>query len=207
MFTLLDETLVYPGHDYQGNEVSSIGQERRHNPRLAGKTRAQFIDLMENLNLPNPKYIDQAVPANKVCGLDESERQDAIVNDPLGKAISEESTATLVSQACQQIREISVDQALVEMQQWTNLVVIDVREENEFVLGHIDHAIHVPRGVLEFKLQNIINLADKMTPVLLYCGSGARSALAAVAMQRLGYSKVMSLSGGYKAWSAQILQQ
>jgi len=207
LFTLPDETLVYPGHDYQGNEVSSIGQERRYNPRLVGKSRAEFIDLMNNLNLPNPKYIDQAVPANKVCGLDESERQDAIVKGQFGKTSSVASTATLVSEARQQIREISVDQALVEMQQLTNLVVIDVREEHEFVSGHIDGVIHVPRGVLEFKLQNINNLADKMTPVLLYCGSGARSALAAVAMQRLGYSKVMSLSGGYKAWSAQILQQ
>jgi rhodanese-related sulfurtransferase len=56
---------------------------------------------------------------------------------------------------------------------------------------------------LEFKLQNINNLADKKTPVLLYCGSGARSALAAVAMQRLGYNNVMSLNGGFKAWSEQ----
>jgi len=207
LFTLPDETLVYPGHDYQGNEVSSIGQERRYNPRLAGKTRAQFIDLMNNLNLPNPKYIDQAVPANKVCGLDESERQDAIVKGPLKKRFSDDSTADLVSEARQQIREISVDEALVAIQQLTNLVIIDVREENEFVLGHLDQALHIPRGVLEFKLQDINNLADKMTPVLLYCGSGARSALASVAMKRLGYSKVMSLSGGYRAWSKQIIRQ
>ena len=58
-------------------------------------------------------------------------------------------------------------------------------------------------GLGKFKLQNINNLADKKTPVLLYCGSGARSALAAVAMQRLGYNNVMSLNGGFKAWSEQ----
>ncbi|HIG06812.1 MAG: rhodanese-like domain-containing protein [Methylococcales bacterium] len=197
LFTLPDQTLVYPGHDYQGNEVSSMGQERRHNSRLAGKSRAQFIALMNNLNLPHPKYIDQAVPANKVCGLDESERQDAKV-----KAISTGNSAqTMVLEARQQICEISVGQAEIEMQQRDDLVIIDVREENEFVLGHINQAIHIPRGILEFKLQNINKLADKMTPVLLYCGSGARSALASVALQQLGYGKVMSLAGGYKAWS------
>jgi len=68
IFTLPDETLIYPGHDYNGKFVSSVAQEKKTNPRLAGKTQAEFVDIMENLNLPNPKQMDIAVPANKLCG-------------------------------------------------------------------------------------------------------------------------------------------
>jgi sulfur dioxygenase len=68
LFRLPDETLVYPAHDYKGWTASSIGEEKRHNPRLAGKTRAQYVEIMRNLNLPNPKLMDVAVPANLACG-------------------------------------------------------------------------------------------------------------------------------------------
>ena len=68
LFTLPDNTLVYPGHDYKGWTVSSIAEEKAHNPRLAGKTREQYIDIMNNLNLPDPKMMDIAVPANLKCG-------------------------------------------------------------------------------------------------------------------------------------------
>jgi glyoxylase-like metal-dependent hydrolase (beta-lactamase superfamily II) len=71
LFTLTDETLVYPGHDYQGRRVSCIGQEKTINMRLAGKTREEFIGIMQQLNLPKPKMIDIAVPANRKCGVDE----------------------------------------------------------------------------------------------------------------------------------------
>lgn len=69
LFTLPDETLVYPGHDYKGCTVSTIAEEKRLNPRFAGKTRDEFIQLMENLDLPFPKKIKQAVPANRNCGM------------------------------------------------------------------------------------------------------------------------------------------
>jgi len=69
LFTLPGETLVYPGHDYNGRRVSSIAQEKGINPRLANKTRDEFIELMSNLNLPKPKMIDIAVPANRKCGI------------------------------------------------------------------------------------------------------------------------------------------
>ena len=69
LFGLPDETLVYPGHDYRGRLVSTIGEERRHNPRLAGKSRDEFIAIMDQLGLPPPKYIDVAVPANRGCGV------------------------------------------------------------------------------------------------------------------------------------------
>lgn len=69
LFTLPDETLVYPGHDYRGHTVSTIGEEKRWNPRLAGKSRGEFIAIMNSLNLPDPKKIAEAVPANERCGL------------------------------------------------------------------------------------------------------------------------------------------
>lgn len=68
LFTLPDETLVYPGHDYRGHTVSTIGEEKQYNPRFLGKDRASFIEQMNNLNLPDPKKIAEAVPANQKCG-------------------------------------------------------------------------------------------------------------------------------------------
>lgn len=69
LFTLPDDTLIFPGHDYNGIRVSTIAQEKTNNPRVGqGKSRADFIQIMENLNLPYPRYIDQALPVNLVCG-------------------------------------------------------------------------------------------------------------------------------------------
>ena len=69
LFTLPDDTLIYPAHDYKGRTVTSVREEKRHNPRLAGKSREQFIQVMGALNLPPPKRLDVAVPANRACGL------------------------------------------------------------------------------------------------------------------------------------------
>ena len=69
LFSLPEETIVYPGHDYNGNTRSSIWEEKNFNPRLAGKSVAEFKEIMDNLNLPNPKLMDVAVPANLACGL------------------------------------------------------------------------------------------------------------------------------------------
>jgi glyoxylase-like metal-dependent hydrolase (beta-lactamase superfamily II) len=68
IFTLPEDTKVWPGHDYKGFTVSTVGREKRHNPRLAGKSREQFIELMGRLELPKPKLIDVAVPANRRLG-------------------------------------------------------------------------------------------------------------------------------------------
>lgn len=73
IFTLPDETLIYPGHDYNGRRISSVAQEKAINPRLAGKTLDEFVAIMNNLNLPKPKLIDIAVPANRMCGVPEPE--------------------------------------------------------------------------------------------------------------------------------------
>jgi glyoxylase-like metal-dependent hydrolase (beta-lactamase superfamily II) len=68
LFQLPDDTVVWPGHDYQGHTRSSIGEEKHHNPRVAGKTKAEFIRILDELELPPPKHIDEAVPANRECG-------------------------------------------------------------------------------------------------------------------------------------------
>ena len=68
LFKLPDDTTLYPAHDYKGWMCSSIGEEKRHNPRLAGKTEADYVDFMRTLQLPNPKMMDIAVPANLACG-------------------------------------------------------------------------------------------------------------------------------------------
>ncbi|TVQ64957.1 MAG: MBL fold metallo-hydrolase [Spirulina sp. DLM2.Bin59] len=70
LFTLPDHVWVYPGHDYRGHTVSTIGEEKQYNPRLAGQDKAAFVELMGSLNLPNPKKIMEAVPANQHCGQD-----------------------------------------------------------------------------------------------------------------------------------------
>jgi glyoxylase-like metal-dependent hydrolase (beta-lactamase superfamily II) len=69
IFSLPEDTLVYPGHDYQQRRVSSVGQERARNPRLGGgKSIDEFVAIMAGLNLPRPKKMDVAVPANRECG-------------------------------------------------------------------------------------------------------------------------------------------
>lgn len=75
LFNLPDETLVYPGHDYNKRFVSSIAEQKALNPRLSGKSKKEFIEIMKNLNLPKPKYIDIAVPANEKCGLETASQQ------------------------------------------------------------------------------------------------------------------------------------
>ena len=68
LFALPDETLVYPAHDYKGWSCSSIGEERRWNPRLAGRSEAEYVDIMNSLDLPDPALMDIAIPANLACG-------------------------------------------------------------------------------------------------------------------------------------------
>ena len=68
LFKLPDDTTVYPAHDYKGWSASSIGEEKRHNPRLAGKSEAEYVAIMQGLKLPDPKMMDIAVPANLACG-------------------------------------------------------------------------------------------------------------------------------------------
>ncbi len=206
LFVLPGDTLVYPGHDYQQRWVSNIEQERTINPRLAGKTREQFIDIMNNLNLPAPRLIDQAVPANRYCGLDENERTQAVqmreVENSLCMMQMQSGTTgqDLVTLAKQNITEVNPEMARNLLKEG-DITLIDTREESEFAAGHIDNAILIPRGTLEFKLSTVSEMADKTKPVLIYCRTGGRSALAAQTLQTLGYTNVLSLAGGFEGWN------
>jgi sulfur dioxygenase len=207
LFTLPEDTLVYPGHDYQQHWVSTIRQERTTNPRLAGKTREQFIDIMNNLNLPKPRLIDEAVPANRRCGVEANERQDTIAVKETARPVRHEiSPQDLVAEAKQHISEVNVTTAKQLLAEG-NIVVVDVREESEYANAHIDNALPVPRGVLEFKIGSIPELADKSKAVLMYCRTGGRSALTAQTMQLLGYKNVLSMAGGFEAWQKAFNQK
>ena len=105
----------------------------------------------------------------------------------------------LVGQAKAAITEISVADA--QKLDTEKTVFVDVREPAEWQAGTINSALCIPRGVLEWKCSDETRLADKSVPVVVYCKSGGRSALAAQTLQQLGFSDVKSLAGGYQAWS------
>lgn len=109
----------------------------------------------------------------------------------------------LVDAAKKTIHEIDVDKAHDKLTQQTNIQIIDVREPDEYAQGHLNNAINIPRGLLEFKIDEIID--DKKTPVMVYCKTGGRAALSAQALALLGYAQVESLAGGFDAWTNQGL--
>ena len=122
---------------------------------------------MNNLNLPKPRLIDEAVPANRYCGLDENERQDAVVvRDTTHPVRNEISPQDLVADAKQHITEVNVTTAKQLLAEG-NIVLVDTREESEYAAGHINNALLLPRGVLEFKIGNSPELADKSKAVLI----------------------------------------
>ena len=105
----------------------------------------------------------------------------------------------MVSAAKQQITEVTVDKAKQLLAEG-GIALVDVREESEYAAGHIDNAILLPRGVLEFKIGSLPELADKAKPVIIYCRTGGRASMAAVNMKALGYTNVVSIAGGYEGW-------
>ncbi len=110
-------------------------------------------------------------------------------------------TATdLVMAAKAQSREIPLAEADAALA--VADVLIDVREADEFAAGHLQGAVHIPRGLLEFKLSAMPALQARDLNVVLYCKTSGRAALSAVAMQSMGYLNVSSIAGGYDAWAA-----
>ena len=105
----------------------------------------------------------------------------------------------LVAEAKAQIGDIDATSAAQRVN--AGAVVIDVREPAEFDAGRLPNAVNIPRGVLEFKTGDHPALANKDAEILLYCKTGGRSALAALNLQRLGYTKPVSLAGGFEAWA------
>jgi rhodanese-related sulfurtransferase len=104
----------------------------------------------------------------------------------------------LVVEAKAQIKEVSTAEAQSLMTKYT---IIDVREYNEYAAGHLPGAINIPRGVLEFQIGTIPDCADKAKPHLIYCRTSGRAALSTVQLQRIGYSNLISMLGGFEAWA------
>ena len=106
----------------------------------------------------------------------------------------------LVADAKAHITEVSVAEADDAIRQAD--VLVDVREADEFASGHLPGAIHLSRGLLEFKLSNAPQLGDRSLKFVLYCKTSGRAALAAAAMRQMGYLNVQSIAGGFDAWVA-----
>lgn len=188
LFKLPDDTIVWPGHDYNGKTSSSIGHEKTHNPRVAGKTLAEFTDIMNNLHLPKPKLIDVAVPANQISGL----RHDAGapnlggVHPQTAKGYAGDITPQLAWEWA------STGQA----------TLIDIRTDAERAwVGFIPGVPalewkHWPgmaiNPVFDTELQK---LAPQGGKVLMLCRSGIRSIAAAQRAQSLGFEAYNILEG------------
>lgn len=171
LFALPDDTVVWPGHDYRGHASSTIAEEKKHNPRVAGKSKAEFVTLMAALNLPRPKYLDIAVPANKECGL--------------GSAPGEHPGVAF--------RELSAKDAMAFATQ-QGAMIVDVREPHELAgeLGVIPGAVNVPRGEVA---QAALDLSFD-TPLVVVCRSGRRSRAVCETLTKRGFRNVVNLTGG-----------
>lgn len=108
------------------------------------------------------------------------------------------SPMELVAEARAQIKEITPKEAWEAMS--SSPIVLDVRETGEFEAGRIPGAIHIPRGILEFRIGEIPELVNKDVPILLYCRTGGRGALATLSLNRIGYTNVQSVTGGIIGW-------
>ena len=123
------------------------------------------------------------------------------VGQQTAKKITKKAPMTakqLVAQAKAVVPEVNVKQAKANIDKKMYKVILDVREPKEFRAGHIPGAINIPRGLLEFKITK--KIADKATPILVYCKTGGRGALSGQTLMKMGYTKVFNMDGGWKAW-------
>jgi sulfur dioxygenase len=197
IFTLPDDCLLYPSHDYRGLTVTSVGEERRFNPRIGGEIGVgDFTGYMKNLGLAHPKLMDVAVPANLRCGqpqLDEA-AEGGVPADPAGL---EQSWAPL-RYSFAGVWEIDPH----GLEEHTGAVqILDVREPEEFTgpLGHIRDAILIPLGELAKRAAELSH--DR--PIVAVCRAGGRSAQATNILQQAGFKNVANLTGGMLRWRAE----
>lgn len=106
----------------------------------------------------------------------------------------------IVNDSLSRVREISVEEVRGDMDSSVDFALVDVREESEWDAAHAAGAIHLGKGIIERDIETTIPEVDKK--IVLYCGGGYRSALAADALQRMGYKFVFSMAGGWRAWKA-----
>src|SRR5690349_19228536 len=179
LLKLPEETLVFPAHDYKGDTVSTIGEEKRYNPRLQVKSVDEYVTLMNNLNLSNPKMMDVAVPANMRQGLVQQEIARR------GWAVTAGDAKALVGQR--------------------DIVLIDLRERTEREKsGVIPGSLHAPYPDLQQNIQTggmLHELASATNKRLVfYCAFGERSAMAVQAAQDAGLAAACHIHGGIDAW-------
>jgi glyoxylase-like metal-dependent hydrolase (beta-lactamase superfamily II)/rhodanese-related sulfurtransferase len=179
LLKLPNETLVYPAHDYKGDTVSTIGEEKRFNPRLMVGSVEEYVDLMNNLKLPNPKMMDVAVPANMHVGL----HQDEIARK--GWAISAAEAVALHGRP--------------------EIAIIDLREKSERERhGTIPGSLHAPYPDLQENISDggmLHELAEATGKrIVFYCAFGERSAMAVQAAQDAGLKTACHIQGGIDAW-------
>jgi rhodanese-related sulfurtransferase len=105
----------------------------------------------------------------------------------------------LVQDAKTRIRETNVHEVKKRLDAGEKTIVVDVREESEWARGHLPGAIHLGKGIIERDIEQ--RIPDRSAPVVLYCGGGFRSALAADNLQKMGYTKVVSMDGGWRGWT------
>ena len=105
----------------------------------------------------------------------------------------------IVTDAKTRVKECTVDDVRERLAKGEPFVLVDVREESEFAAGHLPGAVHIGKGVIERDIE--AKVPDPHTPLVLYCGGGFRSALAADALQKMGYTNVISMDGGWRDWT------
>ena len=179
LLKLPDETMVFPAHDYKGDTVSTIGEEKRYNPRLQVRSVDDYIELMANLKLPNPKMMDVAVPANMRVGLHQEELEKE------GRALS----------AVEAIRSLGRP----------DILLVDLRESNERAKhGMLEGALHTPYPSVEESLKPGGMLREVAAAtgrrIVFFCAFGERSAMAVAAAKEAGLSNTAHIAGGIDAW-------
>jgi sulfur dioxygenase len=179
LLRLPDETMVFPAHDYKGETVSTIAEEKAFNPRLQVKSIDEYVELMGKLNLPNPKMMDVAVPANMRVGL----AQEDIAKR--GWAVSATEARELVGRP---------DVTLIDLRERTE------REKHGVIPGSLhapypDLAANVRPGGMLHELA-----AATGRRMLFYCAFGERSAMAVRAAQDAGLTSACHIQGGIDAW-------
>jgi len=179
LLKLPDETMVFPAHDYKGDTVSTIGEERRYNPRLQVRSVDEYIELMANLKLPNPKMMDVAVPANMHVGLHQEE-------------LAKQGLALSALDAIKSLGR-------------PDILLVDLREASERAKhGTISGALHAPYpGIAEsLKPGGMLREVAAATGrrVVFFCAFGERSAMAVAAAKNAGLANTAHIEGGIDAW-------
>lgn len=178
LLKLPPETLVFPAHDYKGRSGSTIGAEIEGNPRLQKTERADFVTMMQSLDLSAPTHLTEALRTNMSGG---------------------KTVAQLLAEAAAKVPFMS----LAELNERIggnsrDMVILDIREKDAFLAGHIPGAVHLPRGQLELRINT--DLPDPTVRILTCCEFGKISTLAAATLRELGYGRAVALDGGMKGW-------